>query len=361
MLAGCATTTTQTPEQLRVEEAWAACQREGRIPLQVRLTRVETNGRYWISGDAGTFGFQDTQACMSEKFLRPVLTSPIGEAITVKVARSTQYFSVRGETAGSIFASLEANSPKQERLPVVAGTTSASGKLAVECHPYTVTIGLDVVVTLPRHDNVDGLSDELKRRWQRLVASIDAHEQHHVDIFVTGAQAVKSRIEAIPLSRPCSEVHDEIQKIWTRQADVTQAAQAKFDADDAARVDVDRKPLRTQIDTNRGRLSAIDSTIRDLDRQGNELLQQHQVMLAKVDGVVGRMATVNLGPAGCSRARPNTPGAALCQEHRDLVEASNKLVHRYNDTVSSRNVLVTELEQLQRLTNELVDAYNWTW
>jgi hypothetical protein len=91
-LAACATR--QTPEQLRVEQAWAACQRDGRIPLQVRLTRIEPNCRYWMTGDAGTFGFQDTQTCMSEKFQLPVLlTSPIGEAVKVKVAQSTQSFS----------------------------------------------------------------------------------------------------------------------------------------------------------------------------------------------------------------------------------------------------------------------------
>ncbi len=56
-----------TPAQLLVEDAWAACQLEGRIPNQVKLTRIETNGRYWISGDAGSFGFGDTQACMQEK------------------------------------------------------------------------------------------------------------------------------------------------------------------------------------------------------------------------------------------------------------------------------------------------------
>jgi hypothetical protein len=56
-----------TPQQLLVEDAWAACQKDGRIPNQVKLTRIDTDGRYWISGDAGSFGFADTQACMDEK------------------------------------------------------------------------------------------------------------------------------------------------------------------------------------------------------------------------------------------------------------------------------------------------------
>jgi hypothetical protein len=56
-----------TPQQLLVEDAWAACQREGRIPLQVKLTRIQPDGTYWIEGNAGSYGFADTQACMTEK------------------------------------------------------------------------------------------------------------------------------------------------------------------------------------------------------------------------------------------------------------------------------------------------------
>jgi hypothetical protein len=63
-----------------------------------------------------------------------------------------------------------------------------------------------------------------------------------------------------------------------------------------------------------------------------------------------------MSPAGCSRARPNTPAAALCQDHRDLVEASNQLARRYDGTVSGRNALVRE-----HAHHELIDAYNWGW
>ena len=56
-----------TPQQLLVEDAWAACQQEGRIPLQVKLTRIQPDGSYWIGGDAGSYGFADTQACIAEK------------------------------------------------------------------------------------------------------------------------------------------------------------------------------------------------------------------------------------------------------------------------------------------------------
>ena len=43
-----------------------------------------------------------------------VLVGPIADAVKVKVANSTQYFSVGGDTAREILASLETNSPRQE-------------------------------------------------------------------------------------------------------------------------------------------------------------------------------------------------------------------------------------------------------
>ena len=359
LVTACATA--HTPEQLRVEQAWAACQREGRIPLQVRLTRIETNGRYWISGDAGTYGFQDTQACMSEKFLLPVLVGPITDAVKVKVTNSTQYFSVGGDTTTEILASLETNSPRQDNHRRAAGVTAASGSLAVECSPYTVTIDLKVVVTLPQHDHLDRLPEDLKLRWRRLVASITAHEQRHVEIFVDGARTLKRRVEAIPISRPCPDIHQEIQTIWTRQTNETNVAQDKFDTDDAERVEIDRKPLRTRIEANQARLAAIESEIRDLERTGEDLRRQIEVVQPRLQAVVVKMGKANASPVGCPGARPNTPVSALCQEHHDLVEASNQLVRRYDGMVAQRKGLVSEYEQVHAATNALIDAYNWTW
>jgi hypothetical protein len=73
------------------------------------------------------------------------------------------------------------------------------------------------------------------------------------------------------------------------------------------------------------------------------------------------MGSANASPAGCPRARPNTPVWVLCQEHHNLVEASNQLVRQYDGVASRRNALVSEYEQVHAATNGLIDAYNWTW
>lgn len=359
LFAACATA--QTPEQLRVEQAWAACQQAGRIPWQVKLTRIERNGQYWISGDAGTYGFQDTKTCMGEKFSLPLLTVPIGDAVVLKVTRSTHYFAVTGGTADEILASLERNAPKHGKERRAVGLTNASGSLGLVCSPYRVTIDFALDVTLPQHDHVDRLSEDLRLRWQRLVASVTAHEQRHVEIFLDGARTAKRRIETVSLSQPCPDVHHEIQKIWSAQGDLINSAQDRFDAEDASRVEADRKPVRTQVESNQARLAAIESEIGSLVAAGEDLKQQRAALLTKIDAVVVRMAAMNAAPGGCPHARPGTALATLCQEYRDLVTTANRVLSQYNDTVARQNALVDEHGRLRTATTQLIDAYNWTW
>jgi predicted secreted Zn-dependent protease len=348
----------QTPEQLRVEQAWSACQQDGRIPLQVRLTRIEPNGRYWISGDAGTFGFQDTQVCMSEKFRLPVVATSVADAVKVKVNRSTQYYSVRGETTQEILGSLHTNSPMHVDGKRASGVTSGSGRLAVACSPYTITIELNLLVTLPQHDQLDGLSEELKTRWQGLVASVTAHEERHVEIYRDTAQTMKNRMEAISISRPCEDIQQEIQSIWTTQQDEMKAAQARFDAEDAARVDMNRQPFRAQIDSNQARLAAMESEVRDLDRTANDLRRQLGTVQNNIESVAVEMRKANASLSSCPQARPTQPIGALCQQHSNLVAASDRLVQQLDGAMSRRSALVNEHAQVRTATNDLVDAYN---
>src|SRR5262249_34770773 len=156
------------------------------------------------------------------------LTTPIGDAVVLNVTRSTQYFAVTGDTADEILASLEQNSPKHGKERRAVGLMHVSGTLGLKCSPYRVTIDSALDVTLPQHDHVDRLSEDLRLRWERLVASVTAHEQRHVEIFLDGARAAKSRIETLSLSQPCPDVHQEIQRIWSAQADVTNATQDRF-------------------------------------------------------------------------------------------------------------------------------------
>jgi hypothetical protein len=67
-----------TLRQDLVYTAWDKCQAEGRIPSQVILTRVDLDGRYWIQGLAGSYGFGDTQTCISEQVAKMGQAPPPG-------------------------------------------------------------------------------------------------------------------------------------------------------------------------------------------------------------------------------------------------------------------------------------------
>ncbi len=80
LATGCAGNTLQ---QDMTYTAWANCQADGRIASQAQLTRVEPDGRYWMFGLAGSFGFGEAQKCMNEQFAKMRQAPP---AISTKPA-----------------------------------------------------------------------------------------------------------------------------------------------------------------------------------------------------------------------------------------------------------------------------------
>ncbi len=81
VIASVVTACAQTGNTLKQDltyAAWDKCQAEGRIPSQVQLTRVELDGRYWIQGATGSFGFGDTFKCMNEQFAKMAQGPPPG-------------------------------------------------------------------------------------------------------------------------------------------------------------------------------------------------------------------------------------------------------------------------------------------
>ena len=63
-----------------------------------------------------------------------------------------------------------------------------------------MTIKLDIKVTLPVLDHPERLPADLRASWNGFSAAIAAHEQHHVDIALTGASNLKDAMTAIGTS-----------------------------------------------------------------------------------------------------------------------------------------------------------------
>ena len=132
------------------------------------------------------------------------------------------------------------------------------------------------LVTLPQHDHLNDLPQDIRTNWQRFAARVAAHEQRHVDIYLEGAKTMKARMEAIlrKLSS-CSELEKEIHSLSVSQQEKTGRAQDQFHAEDEAKIQNDRKPLEDLIDLNRARLVVIESEIRGLDQTLNEIGRAH--------------------------------------------------------------------------------------
>ena len=81
--------------------------------------------------------------------------------------------------------------------------------------------------------------------------------------------------------------------------------------------------------------------------------------LLKRHGVQVRNDTIG-SPSGCSQRRVPPPLDALCRELDSIVTAHNALVERHNRLVEGKAVLTDEHRRTLAVTNDLIDARNWT-
>jgi chromosome segregation ATPase len=156
-------------------------------------------------------------------------------------------------------------------------------------------------------------------------------EQRHVDIYLNGAKTMKTRMEAIlTKSSSCSELENVVRSIWASQQAETERAQDEFHLEDEAKTQNDRKPLQVQIDTNRTRLTAINSEIRGLEQTLDDLKRQRNTTHARIDAVKAQMAKSGASPPNCSQSRLTSSIQALCQQYNALVAAYNALADQHN-------------------------------
>ena len=292
----------------------------------------------------------------------------------------TTYYSVHGTTTRTIFEQIEANGlvetdGKRAMGLAVANSEVKLNALAIVtepspgwrrfetddvptgalCTPESVTITLDLVVTLPRDERLDDLSNELRERWQHFAAAVAAHEQRHVDIFVNRANAVKARIEgALKNWASCGDLETTLRSMWAKHQAETKEAQREFDAEDRARILNDRKPLQAEIDTRKARLTALTTEVRQRDATLENLNRRADAVRGKIDAVRTEIAKAN---GTCSR--PTERIQRLCRQYNALVATHNALVAEHASVVEHRNALAGEHNALVESINGLIEALNW--
>jgi predicted secreted Zn-dependent protease len=250
--------------------------------------------------------------------------APPRQAAVVETNVSTRYYPVRGTTTSAIFAAIDANGLVERSGQRALGLTSTDWKLtsgdvdvrAVPCVFPSLTVTLNLVVMLPRHETPGDLPADLRDRWERFVARVAAHEQRHVDIYVDGANAMKARLEATRTAVSCTDLEKAIDAAWRAgQADI-ERAQAEFHTEDETRTRSEREALQARLDDARARLEPANSEIRRLDAEVADLRRQVEA---------GR--------------------ADLVTQHNALAERRGALAEEYNRLVAD--------------VNGLIDALNW--
>jgi len=250
--------------------------------------------------------------------------SPPRQPVAIETSVSTRYYSVRGTTTPAIFAAIDANGLVETSGQRALGLTSADWKLgsgdvdarAVPCVFPSLTVTLQLVVMLPRHETPNELPADLREQWERFVARVAAHEQRHVDIYLEGANAMKTRLEATRTTASCAALEKAIDAAWrAAQADI-ERAQAQFHAEDETRTRSEREALQARLDGARSRLEPVNVEIHRLDAELADLRRQ-------VDA--GR--------------------AELVAQHNALAGKRGELAEEYNRLVAD--------------ANGLIDALNW--
>ena len=289
--------------------------------------------------------------------------------VTLTTTSATTYYSVHGTTTSKIFEDIKAHGLNEQDGKHAEGLTSAKSEMALKtletsslytsegalCTPESVTITLDLLVTLPRHERPNDLSNDLRERWQQFVEGVAVHEQHHVDIAVNGANVLKTGIEAVLKNRAsCAELETLLRRLWKSQQVEIDKAHGEFDAADRARVDKGRKPLQAEIDTMKTRLTGVTVDVRQLDATLDDLSRRAGAVRENINAVTARIAKAN---GTCSR--PTDRIQALCRQYNALVDNHNALAAEYSSRVERRNRLASEHTGLVETMNELIETLNW--
>src|SRR5205085_10930474 len=93
------------------------------------------------------------------------------------------------------------------------------------CAIVSMTIKLDIKVTLPALDRAERLPASLQSYWNDFSNAIAAHEQHHVDIALGGANDLKNAMAGIASQSSCSGLEGDVNNAWSAQQSKTAAEQ----------------------------------------------------------------------------------------------------------------------------------------
>ncbi len=288
--------------------------------------------------------------------------------VQLQTSLKTTYYSVNGTTTEAIFTSIESSGPKDAQGTRGSGLTSVvwgykwSGNEQADgsCSIGTMTIQADMTVTLPRHADESSLSDSIRQHWDTYAAGVAAHEQHHVDIYLQGADDIKQKMQSLGLMSDCDSLDRQIKTVWSNEQARIDGLQQAFHAEENARLAAEREPIQNQINADRSNLGDLQQQIDALDTQTTLLANQISDLRAEEDSLDSQINQILVAFPG---TKPDTVQArlqSLIQQSNDLLSQDNAKVDQHNNALTQRASLAAQHDALVQTTNDLVESYNWT-
>jgi predicted secreted Zn-dependent protease len=231
---------------------------------------------------------------------------------------------------GRDFAAIDASGLVHTRGQRAAGMTAAEWKLtsgdvdsrAVPCVFPSLTVTLNLTITLPRHETPDAPPADLQSRWERFAARVAAHEQRHVDIYLQGARAMTARLEGTRTAVSCADPEKAIDAEWRAQQADIERAQTEFHTEDETTARGEREALQARLDGTRAQLEPVDAEIRRLDTELADL--RRRVEAGRADLVAQRVADV----IAAWKKRPDSSRAARTPAKRRAADQPRRPARR---------------------------------
>jgi len=273
--------------------------------------------------------------------------------VDVVVTQETEHYAIAGTTTEQIFEALNGSNLVDESGVPAIGLTDArwsyeysARETRAACDMESLTLRLDIIVTLPSLTNEASLTPGLRSRWVNFSAAVLAHESMHVQLERAGVDELRVLLDGLaPEPRGCAALEATVERLITEHREVVTARHQQFHAEEEQRLAAARAPLQQRLDDS---LASIEAR----NAEADALKPRITAIAAEADA---RRAELNALVAPYPDGVPEpqySQALALQQDVQTLVATYNGLIEQYNALVAEVDALVTQ-------RNALLDEFVW--
>jgi predicted secreted Zn-dependent protease len=168
----------------------------------------------------------------------PPTEIPTLSGVPITYNPQTTYYTFEAETIPQIQDALFLYGPSDmnsEGLHAIATTTYNLGiswktvEMNRSCSLTESTITLDLTYLYPQWNPVDSPSQDVYDEWDRFLAHVIDHEEHHADIAYGCAEELAGQVAALQISGPCQGVVDQLNALADQMYTTCDQRQIAFD------------------------------------------------------------------------------------------------------------------------------------